>query len=331
MQKKASVVSSTERSSTGGRGRNIIVCCDGTGISEEHRTGQSMTPSNIMKIFNCIDVHDDDDSTSRKQVAFYEQGIATTGNVLTRAGAGMTGFGIATKIRIMYHWLGCNWAEYGKDSEEEDSLYLFGFSRGAFAIRSLNGMIYRVGLLDLRGLDSKEAYRRVVIAYKKGYQDHKCRDEWAFGGKDANGKKHRERWKFFDERDEKGRVPVHFIGAFDTVGQLGMPRETWCLWTLGYLCFLASSRHAYHDIRGVINTKTARHAVAIDEMRSTFQPVFDRTIAAAFNKGGGDLKQMWLDGIGVDNVAMVFDDRQQVVDMWRSNGLTCFQVADGDF
>ena len=44
-----------------------------------------------------------------------------------------------------------------------------------------------------------------------------------------------------------------------------------------------------------------------------------------------DLKQMWLDGIGVDNVAMVFDDRQQVVDMWRSNGLTCFQVADGDF
>ena len=44
-----------------------------------------------------------------------------------------------------------------------------------------------------------------------------------------------------------------------------------------------------------------------------------------------DLKQGWLDTIGKDNVAMVFDDRQQVVDMWRSNGLTCFQVADGDF
>ena len=44
-----------------------------------------------------------------------------------------------------------------------------------------------------------------------------------------------------------------------------------------------------------------------------------------------DLKQMWLDDIGVDNVAMVFDDRQQVVDMWRNNGLTCFQVADGNF
>ena len=44
-----------------------------------------------------------------------------------------------------------------------------------------------------------------------------------------------------------------------------------------------------------------------------------------------DLKQGWLDSIGKDNVAMVFDDRQQVVDMWRQNGLTCFQVADGDF
>ena len=44
-----------------------------------------------------------------------------------------------------------------------------------------------------------------------------------------------------------------------------------------------------------------------------------------------DLKQMWLDDIGVDNVAMVFDDRQQVVDMWRDNGLTTFQVAKGDF
>ena len=44
-----------------------------------------------------------------------------------------------------------------------------------------------------------------------------------------------------------------------------------------------------------------------------------------------DFKQLVLDDIGVDNVDMVFDDRQQVVDMWRKNGLTCFQVAEGDF
>ena len=45
-----------------------------------------------------------------------------------------------------------------------------------------------------------------------------------------------------------------------------------------------------------------------------------------------DLKQFWLDAhLNKDDVFAVFDDRQQVVDMWRQNGLTCFQVADGDF
>ena len=48
-----------------------------------------------------------------------------------------------------------------------------------------------------------------------------------------------------------------------------------------------------------------------------------------------DLKQMWLDDfadkVGKDNIVGVFDDRQKVVDMWRKNGLTCFQVAEGNF
>ena len=45
-----------------------------------------------------------------------------------------------------------------------------------------------------------------------------------------------------------------------------------------------------------------------------------------------DLKQLWLDTlVDKDDVFAVFDDRNQVVDMWRQNGLTCFQVADGDF
>ena len=44
------------------------------------------------------------------------------------------------------------------------------------------------------------------------------------------------------------------------------------------------------------------------------------------------LKQHWLDTlVDKDDVFAVFDDRQQVVDMWRDNGITCFQVADGDF
>ena len=43
------------------------------------------------------------------------------------------------------------------------------------------------------------------------------------------------------------------------------------------------------------------------------------------------LKQNWLNDIGKDDVLCTFDDRNKVVDMWRANGITCFQVADGDF
>ena len=35
--------------------------------------------------------------------------------------------------------------------------------------------------------------------------------------------------------------------------------------------------------------------------------------------------------IDKDRVMFVLDDRQQVVDMWRRNGLQCFQVAEGNF
>jgi len=48
------------------------------------------------------------------------------------------------------------------------------------------------------------------------------------------------------------------------------------------------------------------------------------------------LKKDWMDDLNVDgltkdDVLMIFDDRNKVVDMWRDNGFTCFQVAPGDF
>ncbi len=43
------------------------------------------------------------------------------------------------------------------------------------------------------------------------------------------------------------------------------------------------------------------------------------------------LKLGWLKLLGKNRVEMVFDDRDSVVKMWRDEGLTCFQVAEGDF
>lgn len=41
------------------------------------------------------------------------------------------------------------------------------------------------------------------------------------------------------------------------------------------------------------------------------------------------LKQSWVRQYGRPD--LVFDDRKSVVDMWRRNGIPCFQVAEGDF
>jgi len=47
------------------------------------------------------------------------------------------------------------------------------------------------------------------------------------------------------------------------------------------------------------------------------------------------LKKYWLGemfpGKMQENIIAIFDDRDQVVNMWRSNKLTAFQVAEGDF
>ena len=42
-------------------------------------------------------------------------------------------------------------------------------------------------------------------------------------------------------------------------------------------------------------------------------------------------KQLLNEHVDIDDVFLVVDDRQQVVDMWRSLGLNVFQVADGNF
>ena len=49
----------------------------------------------------------------------------------------------------------------------------------------------------------------------------------------------------------------------------------------------------------------------------------ERTVINIAADGGND--------VDIDDVFMTVDDRQKVVDMWRENGLTCFQVAPGDF
>jgi uncharacterized protein (DUF2235 family) len=107
-------------------GKNIIICCDGTGNKHsEHNT-------NVVKLFGMIE------KGSLEQIAFYDPGVATTG---FKAYAGVTGFGLSKNIKEAYSYLMANY-------KEGDKVYLFGFSRGAYTVRCLAGILNKIGLLQ---------------------------------------------------------------------------------------------------------------------------------------------------------------------------------------
>lgn len=111
--------------------------------------------------------------------------------------------------------------------------------------------------------------------------------------------------------DDKPIRPV-----IDTLVNLRMSNcEIW-VWSGRMITVLAETRQWLHKHVGLTN---------VNELR--MRPAGDYTI-------DHKLKESWLYAMTPEDRArlvMVFDDRQQVVDMWRRNGIVCAQVAPGDF
>src|SRR5712671_2170334 len=116
--------------------KNIVICCDGTGnkLGGPH--------SNVLKLYKTL-VRDD------TQCVFYQPGIGTIGarNALTPMAKWFTrmmglasGYGTSDNVADAYQYL-------MRKFEDGDAVYLFGFSRGAYTVRALAGMLHVVGLL----------------------------------------------------------------------------------------------------------------------------------------------------------------------------------------
>lgn len=115
--------------------KNIVICCDGTG----QEFGAVNT--NVVALYSVV-------RAGEQQVAFYDPGVGTGGweyaddsglDLRARADA-MTGTGLQNNVNDAYKIL-------MRAYEDGDHVYLFGFSRGAFTVRSLAGMLFKVGLL----------------------------------------------------------------------------------------------------------------------------------------------------------------------------------------
>ncbi len=118
--------------------KRLIVCCDGT-----WQQLNSNYPSNVIKIAQAVKSSASD---GVPQIVFYDEGIGVESHKLL---GGVTGLGIDENIQDAYRFLCLNY-------EHGDEIYLFGFSRGAYTVRSLTGLKLS-GLKPLRFLKSPES------------------------------------------------------------------------------------------------------------------------------------------------------------------------------
>lgn len=244
--------------------RQLVVCCDGTWMTSDKRTDGVPTPTNVCRLFNALE---DVDRTGSEQLKYYHPGVGTDGGLLDKVAGGGLGIGLSRNIKSAYAWL-------ARTYQPGDAISLFGFSRGAYTVRSLAGMIAACGLLRFGpDLSPAERWARVDAAYDHGYRP----------GKDRNPQ-----WS--DGLDFHDLVSIRMIGVWDTVGSLGVPDS------FGVLnLFDVESRHKFHDTTLSPMVEHARHAVAMDETRAQFTPTLWAD-PGYDEHSGHSFKQVWFPG-----------------------------------
>jgi uncharacterized protein (DUF2235 family) len=129
---------------------NLVVCCDGTWNTPAEMDHGLPAPTNVVKLYNALVKGD-------AQPAYYHPGVGTGRHWWDRLIDGGTGEGLDRNIKSAYRWL----AEH---YQPEDRIFLFGFSRGAYTVRSL------ANLLMLCGVPTKTP-AEPVMRFRKAIRD----------------------------------------------------------------------------------------------------------------------------------------------------------------
>ena len=276
--------------------KNIVICCDGTGneISENI--------SNVLKLYRCLRKTD---KTVPHQAVFYDPGVGTLARpdpwhklrqdfnaILGLA----TGYGLDDNVLASYIFLASTY-------EEGDHIYLFGFSRGAYTVRVLAGLIHKIGLISPQQLNLAGSG---LISYKQLPPQGQPTGVGVDPG------------SLSETDDEEGPMPsakddnaaqfarilstrwptIHFVGVWDTVASVIVPRPDRLYWpSLEELAFTLHNP----------SVKTFRQAISIDERRCMFrlkkweQPQTFRH--NRFNQAKAepqDIMQVWFAGVHAD-------------------------------
>ncbi len=208
--------------------RKLVVFLDGTHNDESSHTSIAKL-HNLVTLQNRTDLH-----------TTYIVGVGTGAKVI---GMGM-GWGIGRDVREAYLFLARNYRP-GRG----DEVYLFGFSRGAYAARILAGLLYTVGIPDLNAVPEADQMDFIEDIYS------------AFKG-DMTVTERRQ-----EVKEETGITPqpvnVRFMGLWDTVEALGLP---------DYEEDFTFPNPRYVD--QLCNVDKAAHAMSIDDDRARiFTPI----------------------------------------------------------
>ena len=252
--------------------KRIVICGDGTWNERDRldkRTG-TRRPTNVTKMARAVRPRDDNGVS---QVVYYHAGVGTGGPLDSLTG-GAFGEGMEQNIREMYRFIVYNY-------EPGDELFLFGFSRGAYTVRSLAGFLHFAGLVS----KSEDYYVPDLYQCYLGGQGEGT-PPWNHLFVDPSRRSSKPR--LVDRRTQSPTVQM--IGVWDTVGSLGPPG------LLGQAArALGVRKHDYHAVGLNPLIRNAAHALAIDERRKPFQPTL-------FERGNwtGALDQAWFAGVHTD-------------------------------
>jgi uncharacterized protein (DUF2235 family) len=255
--------------------KNIVICSDGTGNSAVKDRG-----TNVFKIFESIDLNGNRYNPKLDpQVPIYDDGVGTEDFRPIKIFAGITGWGLSRNVKQLYKEL-CRIYDPG------DKIFLFGFSRGAFTVRTLAGFIVKCGIIDAQKQATAKAFddcvNRAYKAYRSCYRTVLMR---LLRGETSDAATEEFKVRFCYGQQTR----IHFIGVWDTVDAVGLPFHVSDL--INALIY----RFKFPNQRLSEQVDHAYHALAVDDDRHSFHPLlWDQR---ASNSGKlQKIEQVWFAG-----------------------------------
>lgn len=276
--------------------KTIILLSDGTGNS---RSDQFRT--NVWKLYDALDLTD-----KSRQIAYYDDGVGTSHFAPIRLLGGALGYGLARNVRDLYAFLCANY-------EPGDRIFLFGFSRGAFTVRVLAGLIGKKGIWRIddevaRNAQVAKAFReyRAAARYSKWYVTRTVTVAVARGIKAVfraigagagaalrglGGARPDPGRREHYPPVEDGHL-IRFVGVWDTVAAYGGPIVEM---TRGFDKWVRPL--SMPDYRLNPQVRRAAHALALDDEREAFLPLlWDESQET----DPGRITQVWFSGMHSD-------------------------------